>query len=243
MITTPQRKYPAKDIEMLTAASVIVENAIANKTFLQSKRTTWEDPFFDNLKTQIQTTTETHIGKDAAKNMRLASQIVYSIQATAKTNLAELKVQIEQDYKDNPTQKTEILNQLGYTAYYKQVQKNDQEALVNLLYQYKNNLTQTLKAEIIDKGTAQTTLDTITTQAETLKNANITQETYKGTRKEITNEAITAFNTIYDQIIAISKITQNFYKTDPIKKQQFTFAKILANLNSKPSSGTPKAKS
>jgi hypothetical protein len=232
MNTTPQRKYPAKDIEMLTAAAVIIENAITNKVFLQSKRTTWADPFFDNLKTQIQTTTETHIGKDASKNMRLASQIVYTIQTSAKANLSELKVQIEQDYKDAPIQKTEILTQLGYTTYYKQVQKNDQEALVNLLYQYKNNLSPTLKTEIIAKGTAQATLDAIIAQAETLKDANINQETFKGTRKEITNEAIIAFNKIYDQTIAITKIAQNFYKTDPIKKQQFSFSKIVANQNS-----------
>lgn len=233
MNPTTSRKYTVKDIEMLTAAGVIIETAITNKTFLQSKRTTWADPFFDDLKIQIQNTTDTYLGKDAAQNMRLASQIVYSIQATAKANLSELKVQIEQDYKNNPTQKTEILTQLGYTTYHKQVQKNDQEALVNQLYQYKNNLTPTLKADIIAKGTAVATLDAITAQAQTLKDANITQETYKGTRKEITNEAIIAFNTIYDQIMSITKITRNFYKTDPIKKQQFAFAKIVANINAK----------
>lgn len=231
-MNTPARKYPTKDIEMLTTASVIIENAIANKTFLQSKRTTWADPFFDDIKTQIQATTDTYLGKDAAQNMRLASQIVYTIQAAAKNNLSELKIQIEQDYKNNPTQKTEILTQLGYTTYYKQVQKNDQESLVNQLFQYKNNLTPTLKADIIAKGTAQATLDSITAQAQTLKDANINQETFKGTRKEITEEAITAFNTIYDQIMTISKIARNFYKTQPLKKEQFSFAKVAANLNS-----------
>ena len=232
MNTTIARKYKKKDIEMLTAAEVIIDNAIANKAFLQTKRTTWADPFFDNLKTQIQTTTDTHLGKDAAKNMRIASQVVYGVQATALANLSELKVQIDQDYKNNPTQKTEILTQLGYTTYYKASQNGDQEALVNQLFQYKQNLTPALKADIIAKGTAQTTLDAITAQAQTLKDANISQETYKGTRKEITTEAITAFNTIYDTVISIANISKNFYKTDPIKKEQFSFTKVIANLNS-----------
>jgi hypothetical protein len=240
MNTTTPRKYPTKDIEMLTTASVIIENAIANKTFLQTKRANWTDAFLDNIKTQIQTTTDTHLGKDAAKNMRQASQIVYTIQATAKTNLSILKIQIEEDYKTVPTQKTEILTQLGYSTYYKQVQKNDQEALVNQLFQYKNNLTPTLKADIIAKGTAAATLDTITAQAQTLKDANINQETFKGTRKEITEEAITAFNTIYDQIMTITKIARNFYKTQPLKKEQFSFAKVAANLNAQATSSTSK---
>ena len=61
MSTTVTRKYKTKDVEMLTATATIIENAIANKTLLQSKRTTWADTFFDDLKTQIQSTTDTYL--------------------------------------------------------------------------------------------------------------------------------------------------------------------------------------
>ena len=67
---------------------------LQTKLFLQAKRSTWADPFFEDLKTNIQTTTKTYLGKDAAKDMRQATQIVLSIQANALTDLAELKVQI-----------------------------------------------------------------------------------------------------------------------------------------------------
>lgn len=231
MPVTITRKYNKKDVEMLTATATIIENAIANKTFLQTKRTTWADPFFENLKTQIENTTDQYLGKDAAKDMRQATQTVLSIQSQASLDLAEFKIQINQDYKKTPTQKTEILKTLGFLDYHKPAQKGDQEALVNLLYQFKTNLTPTLNNDIVAKGTAQTTIDNIVGYANTLKTANITQETYKGTRKEITNEAITAFNEIYDQVISISKIASNFYKTDKTKQQQFSFAKISATLN------------
>lgn len=233
MSTKPIRKYNIKDVEMLTAAATIIENAITNKTFLQSKRSTWADPFFENLKTQIQSATDTFLGKDAAQQMRLATQSVLSIQKQALQNLAEFKVQIEQDFKNNTTQKTEILTQLGFSSYHKQSQKGDQEGLVNLLFQFKINLTPTLNAEIVSKGTAQTTIDTIISFANALKEANITQETFKGTRKELTDEAIVAFNLVYDEIISIAKIASNFFKTDKAKQQQFSFAKVTASLNSK----------
>ena len=98
MPTSVTRKYKTKDVEMLTATATIIENAIANKTLLQSKRTTWADPFFENLKTQIQTTTDTFLGKDAAQQMRQPTQVVLLVQAQALTNLAEFKVQIEQHH-------------------------------------------------------------------------------------------------------------------------------------------------
>lgn len=228
------RKYKTKDVEMLTATATIIENAIANKTFLQSKRTTWADPFLEDLKTDIENTTNTYLGKDAAKDMRIATQTVLSIQAQALNDLAEFKVQIEQDFKSNPTQKTEILTQLGFTTYHKLAQNGDQEGLVNLLFQFKTNMTTTLNTEISAKGTAQATIDNIIGYADTLKNANISQETYKGTRQEITDEAIQAFNAVYDQAISIAKISSNFYKTDKKKQQLFSFAKVVANQNSQP---------
>lgn len=116
--------------------------------------------------------------------MRQATQIVLAIQAQTLNDLAEFKVQIEQDFKSNPTQKTEILTQLGFKTYHKLAQKGDQEGLVNLLFQFKTNLNPTLNAEIVAKGIAQITIDNIIGYANTLKDANITQEIYKGTEKK-----------------------------------------------------------
>ena len=240
MSNTISRKYKTKDVEMLTATETIIDNAIANKIFLQSKRTIWADPFFEDLKSHIQNTTETYLGKDAAQQMRKATQIVIDIQTQALNDLAEFKVQVEQDFKDTPTYKTEILTQLGFTSYHKIAQKGDQEGLVNLLFQFKTNMAASLNAEIVAKGTAQTTIDNIIGYAVTLKNANITQETYKGTRKEITDEAIKAFNEIYEQVISIAKISSNFFKTDKTKQQQFSFAKVSANQNKQTKKVEPK---
>ncbi len=232
MPTKITRIYKVKDVEMLIATATIIENAIANRTFLETKRSTWASPFFDDLKTKIKTTTETYLGKDAAQQMRQSTQVVLGIQKQALTDLAEFKVQVEQDFKSNPIQKTEILTQLGIIAFYKMAQKCDQEGLVSLLFQFKTNLNTTLSAEIVAKGTSQSTIDNIVNYAEVLKNANIDQETFKGTRKEITDEAIKAFNEIYESVISVAKIANNFYKTDKVKQQQFSFAKVSATLNS-----------
>ena len=233
MATKVLRKYSNKDVEMLTAIATIIENALANKTFLQSKRSTWVDPFFEDLKTKIEQTTDTFLGKDAAKQMREATQVVTQIQKQALSDLAEFKVQVEQDFKSNPVQKTEIITQLGFATYFKTANTGSQEALVNLLFQFKSNLSAALNTEIVDKGTAQATIDAIVGYAEALKNANISQETFKGTRKEITDEAINAFNEIYDQVISIAKIASNFYKTDKSKQQLFSFSKVISNLKAK----------
>ena len=233
------RHYNTKDVDMLVSASTIIESAIANKTFLQAKRSTWADPFFDDLKTKINTAIQTYLGIDSAKDLRQSTQAILNIQTQALTDLAEAKVQITEDFKNNTPKHTEILTQLGFTSYHKPSQRGDQEALINLLFQFKTNLTETLKTEIAAAGTAPLLLDTITGYADTLKDADITQENYKGLRRTITAEALKEFNEIYDQIISISKISSKFFKNQPHLQAQFSYSKVAKTLNNT-GNNTPK---
>jgi hypothetical protein len=231
MTTTVQRIYKTKDVDMLIAAATIIETAITNKAFLQTKRSTWADPFFEDLQSEINTTIQSFLGIDSAKDLRQATQVVLNIQRQAIKDLAEVKVQLVEDFKTNPTRQTEILTQLGFTSYHKAAQKGDQEALINLLYQFKTNLTPALATEIETQGTAMSMLNTITAYADTLKAADITQENNKGIRKTITAEAITQFNVIYSKVISVSKISTKFYKDSPAQKDQFSFSKVSKAIN------------
>ena len=225
------RNYNAKDVEMLITAATINESAIHHKIFLQSKRANWADPFFDDFKTKIDETIETFLGIDSAKQLRDSTLVVLGIQKNAMKDLAEVKIQIEADFKSNPILRTEILKNLGFTKYYKAVAKKDQEAIIDLLYQFKTNLTPALKATIITEGTAETLLDAVVGYAEVLKNANITQESFKGSTKEITAEAVSAFNEIYNKVINIAVISAKFFKDKPEIKDQFSFTKVKNKLN------------
>ena len=228
---TPKTKYNVKSVDFLIASDTIVDSAIANQEFLVTKRANWTMLFFLAIKTQIDKAIQDHLGVDGAKQLRESTQIVYAIVANALTELAEIKVQIEEDFKDNPTQKVEILNTLGFTPYFFNARKGDQEALINLLYQFKKNLTQQLNDEIVAKGTAQATLDAVITRADALKQADVIQEGKKGTKKEITAEAIKEFNNIYDKIISITRIATKFFKNDKAKSDQFSFDKVSKNIN------------
>jgi hypothetical protein len=230
-MSTTDRIYSTSDVDMLLSIETIIDSAIANKTFLQSKRSNWADPYFDDIKKEINTIIKDNLGIDSAKELRQATIVVKTIQANALTDLAEIKVQIEQDFKAQPDRKSEILNQLGFTTYYTQVITRDQEGLINLLFQYNTNLTPTLKTEIVAKGTAAAALDTINGYAQTLKDADVFQEGAKGTRKEITSETIQIFNDIYSTVLSIAVISAKFFKTDIAKKDKFSFSKVSKTLN------------
>jgi hypothetical protein len=230
-MTTPARKFKSKAVDLIIASDTILDSAIANKTFLQSKRSTWADPFFQDIKTQIDLATQTYLGMDTAQTLRQSTQQIYNIVATAYADLAEVKVQIEEDFKDDQIQKNEILNSLGYTPYFATARNKDQEALINLLFQFKTNLSPILAAKIVAKGTAQASLDSIIAYADQLKDADISQEGNKAQRKVMTEEAITEFNNIYDKVISITRIAAKFYKNNPVLSDQFSFSKVVSRMN------------
>lgn len=225
------RVYKTKDVDMLSTVATIVESAIAKKEFLLKKRSIWADPFFDNLKKRIEAATRNYLGVDSARDLRNATQRLTLIQGKALKDLSEGKVQISEDFKDDKGRRDELLKQLGFTAFLGSARRKDQESLVQLLYQFKTNLTPALKEEITAKGTDKEILDAITGYADDLYNANITQETVKGLRKEISNEAVQEFNGIYNAVISICKISAKFYREQPAVKDQFSFSRVNKALN------------
>jgi hypothetical protein len=235
------RHHPGKDVEMLTVTSTITDNAISCVEFLSGKRPVWADPFFPELRERINRAFSKYLGIDAASVQRGATQIVLQLQSASLSDLSEFKVQLEADFKSNKPRLTEILRQLGYTDYYKLAKNKDQEGLIQLLYRFSGALTPALRTEITSKGTDAAYLDRISSYADRLSQANITQETVKGARKTITEEAVTEFNAIYDEVVSIAKIAHNFYKGNPNRQDEFSYAKILKKLNAHPRPAPEKA--
>lgn len=246
-MTTETRIYKMKDVEMLLTSSIIIETAIQNKVFLINKRATWADPFFTDLQTKIDTVIKKHLGIDSAKDLRKFTATMYSLQKDAKVALAEFKVQIDADFKKDPTKQAEILNVLGFNKYLKDVQKGNQEALINLLYQFKTNLDKGLETEIITKGINKATIDALLSFADTVKDTNVSQETAKNVKSTTTTNYITEFNNLYEEVIAVAKIAAKFYLDNPTLKEQFSFSRVSKAISAEkvaavkpPKTDTPK---
>ena len=93
-------------------------------------------------------------------------------------------------------------------------------------------MTDTLRNQNTDKGLSGILIDKIIGYAGTFNEANASQEGLKQTTKEISKEVVNVFNGIYGEIIGICKKVSNYYQFDAVKKEQFTFSKVISNLGS-----------
>ncbi len=82
-----------------------------------------------NLKARIDTVIQANLGVDSAKDLRVATQALVSVQKIAIDKLGLFKVQIEQDFKKLPVRKDEILNVLGFSSFYQNAYKTKVKTL------------------------------------------------------------------------------------------------------------------
>jgi len=225
------RNYSYKDIDMLIASKTAIESFKTNLTELSVVRSNWTLANANTLSDKIDDAIENKLGIDIKKDLRKASANLSALMIPATRDIAFFKVQIVEDFKNDKPRQKEILKTLGFTQHLENIQNNDQEALIQFLYTFKQNMDAPLQAEITAKGLNPLLITKISDYADTVKQADIIQENYKETTKEITDEIKQLFNEIYDEVIAICKTASKYYQYEPLKKAQFTFSKIVSNMN------------
>jgi hypothetical protein len=224
------RNYTYKDVDMLMASKTIAESFRANIAELSAIRTVWTEQYANDLAARIDKAIGNCLGIDAKKELRGATAALVSIQAPARRDVSFFKTQVEEDFKKDPARRDEILNTLGFTKYLRGVQNANQESLIQLLQAFKLNMTDALRNEITTRGMNPSLISNIIGYTESFSQANVAQEALKGSTKEITRDVSDTFSAIYDEIIAICKIASVYYQFEPLKKEQFTFAKVITNL-------------
>ncbi len=224
------RSYSCSDVDMLTVSRTIAERFRTNISVLSTVRTDWTEQYADELNARLISLMEKNLGIDSKKNLRNASMALNEIHIPARRDVSFFKTQIEEDFKDKPNLRDELLNNLGFTKYLRDVQKGNQEALIQLLNAFRKNMNEAVRKEITEKGLNNALINNIIGYTSSFENANISQETFKASSKEVTKEVRDSFNAMYDEIIGICKKVSKYYHYEPLKAEQFSFSKVLRNL-------------
>jgi len=229
---TVKRVYIGGDASMLTACAVImaVANTATIKTFLKGKRSNWTDAYLKSTTDAITAAFKDVLGIDGLGNQTKASKELYKAMEEVIPKLTAFKKQVEIDFEDDNREK-EILDSLGFKLW-KKVQNGSQEALVELLATFTENMTPALQTEITDAGTDVAYITNIKTYAAIIRDKNIAQEGKKGDRKTITADGITQLNKVYTNVMKIAKIASALYTEtgDKLTAEKFSYAKTLATL-------------
>ncbi|WP_436416455.1 hypothetical protein [Petrimonas sp.] len=231
-MSTTQRIYSFRDVDMLTASLTITDNAIAAKDFLIEKRPLWADPFFADVRQRVLNAFSSILGISNVKELALQTAGLNALGKTVLKDVAEFKIQLVTDFADNKTRGEELQHLLGFKSPGATLPKykNNQEALVQLLQRLKTGITPEIRTELEEKGMSPATIDNIVTHANQYLEANVKQETFKGDKKVLTNANMQELNAIYTQVSGIAKVARTFYKGRPVEQDKFSFKKIVKSM-------------
>lgn len=221
------RIFKGSDFEMLTVLETIINACIKNLAELITERPGWSGEFFPNLLTTVQGAFKQYLGIDNYKELRKATQQLYSIIEPAKVDASKFNAQVKSDFNGNKVKRDEYLKTLGFKDYFSGASKGVQGDLILLLLQFNKNITTEIEADITAKGMNPLLINRLKGYGDILNTANITQETAKLLMPEISLASVKALNGIYNQVIAVCKIARNFYKGNSAKQDQFSYSNVL----------------
>lgn len=227
--------YKFKHVDMLLAVLVILKSLRDNIEELSAFRKEWTLAFVDDLILRTKEAMRKYLGVDYRSDLREATGRVQEIVATARRDLNLLKVQIKADFNDQEADN--ILTKLGYSRYYKAVQQNDQESLMNLLYGIQSAMDDGVRDLLISRGSNEELIDRLPGYASALEQANLDQEGLKGMWHVPSKEARMEFQSIYEEAIRICKLAYAYYSGNPLKQPLFSFSRVVRNVNSRNTSG------
>ena len=224
------RKYYCKDVEMLVTGNVVMEGFIQHKPALVAKRKSWADPFAGDLQLKIGKALDI-LGINTKAEQTTATRQVVAIQNQALGNLLTFKIQLEVDFDDDPDTLKLIENRLRFSKLYSQAQTGQQEALIQLLATFKQNMDPLLKQQIEDSGMDGAIIDELISMRDQMNEANIRQEALKGSSPKDTALNVDELNAIYKQVIGICKIAPRLLPDVPTASEDFSFTRILNRLH------------
>jgi len=231
--------YNGNHVEMITVSDIVSHNALAQMAVLQENDANITPKVVNDLQADIAKNMAKLLGTDKAKILRQKTQDVNSVQSQALPTLQFVKDRVDAKYKEDATRHNEILNSLGYKTYLLDARKGDQEALVQLLFRYQQNMTKDLKDELKLKGIPETKLDAPVAFAKIMHDANTAQEFEKEQKVQISDEMQQELNALYARVIDICKLGFTCFKGDPIKQRLFSYGHLLKTLNNKGGGNTP----
>jgi hypothetical protein len=221
--------FPGKTVNAVIVIKIVSINFSDNIGELSKARTNWTPEYAASHGKNVDSVSETYLGVNTRNELFSATATLSKLTIPVKDDLSTIKKNISIDFKTDEMKRKDILSKLGYPSGHSVSQLNQSE-LVALLTAFKRALVPALLTEITAKGLPAEIPNRVLAAVAPITEANAVQEKLKTSTKEATDTTIKELNKLYEETISICKIAADHFKKDPVKKEKFTFSRLMHNL-------------
>lgn len=220
-----ERKFKGTAIQMLMAAGLIIDNAIAVAEMLNEVVPKWTESYLVDIKGQIRGILEDSFGIKDNVALREATAAIATKEIAAKSILQQVKNHIEVDFEKNDVRRKLYLITLGLSKV-KTISNASQDATIEMLNAFRNNLTPAIEDDLTTAGISPNTIASVKLLANDLYQANVVKEHKKQMAHESADTLNAQLNNLYDEVIVIARVASSML-VDRCDAEKFSYPHAL----------------
>lgn len=220
-------KFNCIPLHMLFAALSVADHFETEKASFIAENPQWNDPFISNFRDEVNRVLQENYGINTHESVQKQTRLLNNMGDQAMADLRMIKTQIERGFRAVEGKTDAILDKLGFTMFWARAANSNMAMLSGLLLTFRNNLDAELEAELEQNGVNPSRIDNLLNLAGNLAQANVAQETMKGTAKIDTEKNMMILNDIYNRTMDICSIGQQLFRNDDLRKELFVFGRLV----------------
>jgi len=140
-----------------------------------------------------------------------------------------VRASVKVDFKENKKFLKSLFEKLGYTEFFSDAKNGDHQSLCKFLTTFAENLDDETRKKIVSKNTPDSMIEKVLESAKQITKFTSCFEALEG-EPQLNTYGQNEVRDIYITIQDICRISMAYYQFDPIKRDQFSFYKVLTNL-------------
>ncbi len=213
----------------ILACQKIAKSFKENIYELSMVRNEWDPEYATSLSIWIDDTIEKHYANtlDDLKDTRYRKW--HEIMVAGLQHLKVLRASIKVDFKDDKDFSKDFFNLVGYNDFFSDAKNGDHISLYKFLKTFAENLNEVTRHKIVAKGSMDSLFDKIlicSNQITEFEDCFMALEGDANLNTYGKKEVIEIYSAIKD----ICRVAIAYYQSDPLKRDQFNYYKILVNL-------------
>lgn len=214
----------------IQASQKIAQSFYENIFELAHLRTDWTPEYARRLRERIKSAKAEYLPSKINCRHAQRQHYIHNLMTSSLINISVLRELIKVEYRDDPAFQKSVFEKLGYNDLYSEAKNGDYRSLFLLTKTFHENMTPAIREKLISRTIPAVLIDRVDAYHHEMKDYVTCFDLIKGSMK-LSEEGKHVINDIFSEIKDICRVVSTYYMLNSVKRDQFSFFRVMHNLN------------
>jgi hypothetical protein len=214
----------------ILASQKIAQSFNENIFELSHLRTDWTPEYARQLKERIKSAKAAYLPNEINCRHSAKQEYIHNLLTSSLINISVLRELVKVEFRDDPIFQRLVFEELGYNDLYSEAKNGDYKSLFLLTKLFNENMTPDVRERLISRTIPISLIDRSINYYNEMKNYVACFDLINGSMK-LSDEGKRVIGEIFSEIKDICRVVSTYYMLNPVKRDQFSFFRVMHNLN------------